>query len=131
MSNVMQIGPLDAWGGEKGKQFLEKEVGAQFAGISVNTTEPGGESAYWHSHAKLEEIYVIVDGRGEFALGDEVLALEAGTVVRVAPGVMHALRALPDSTPMRWFCVRSAGEALVEVGHDGVVDRERAFPWNA
>jgi quercetin dioxygenase-like cupin family protein len=131
MSNVMQIGSLDAWGGERGKQFLEKEIGAQVAGISVNTTEPGGQSAYWHSHAKLEEIYVIVDGRGEFALGDEVLPLEAGTVVSLELGVLHPLGALPASTAMPCLWVISAGEALADVGHDGVLDRERSFPWNA
>lgn len=27
MSNVTQIGELVSWGGEKGKQFIEKEVG--------------------------------------------------------------------------------------------------------
>lgn len=132
MSNVTQIGKLDAWGGEKGKQFIEKEIGAQFAGVSINTTQPGGESPFWHSHAKLEEIYIIVEGSGEFALDDEVLPLEAGTVVHVAPGVMHALRCLPDSAvPLRWVCVRAAGEALAEVGRDGTRDEERPFPWSA
>jgi len=132
MSNVTQIGELASWGGETGKQFVEKEVGAQFAGVSVNTTQPGGEAPFWHAHARLEEIYVVIDGRGEFALGDEVLPLEAGTVVRVAPGVMHALRALPDSpTPMRWICIRAAGMELSEVGRDAELDRDRPFPWNA
>lgn len=132
MSNVTQAGPLDAWGGEKGKHFLEKEIGAQFAGISVNSTEPGGESPSWHAHAQLEEIYIVVDGRGEFALDDEVIPLETGTTVRVAPGVMHALRCLSDAaTPMRWICVRAAGRELSSVGHDAELDRERPFPWNA
>lgn len=132
MSTVTQIGPLDAWGGEKGKHFIEKEIGAQFAGVSVNTTEPGGESPFWHSHARLEEIYMIVDGRGEIALDDEVLPLEPGTVVRAAPGVMHVLRCLPDSpTALRWLCVRAAGVELEGVGTDATLDRERPFPWHA
>ncbi|UNK70429.1 cupin domain-containing protein [Microbacterium sp. H1-D42] len=132
MTNVTQIGALDAWGGDKGKHFIEKEIGAQFAGISVNTTEPGGESPYWHSHARLEEIYIVIDGRGEIVLDDEVVPLEAGTVVRAAPGVMHALRCLPDSpTALRWLCVRSAGMALADVGRDAELDKDRPYPWNA
>ncbi|HWU30897.1 MAG TPA: cupin domain-containing protein [Microbacterium sp.] len=132
MSNVTQIGELASWGGEKGKQFLDKEIGTEFAGVSVNTTAPGSESPFWHAHAKIEEIYIVVDGRGEFALDDEVLPLEAGTAVRVAPGVMHALRALPESpSPMRWLCIRAAGQELASVGHDAELDRERPFPWNA
>jgi len=132
MSNVTQIGQLSAWGGENGKQFIHREIGAEFAGISVNTTEPGGEVPFWHSHERCEEIYIIVDGRGEFALDDEVLPLEPGTVVRAAPGAMHALRCLPDSAvPLRWVCVRAAGEALAEVGRDGTRDEERPFPWSA
>ncbi|MGB4137625.1 MAG: cupin domain-containing protein [Microbacterium sp.] len=126
---TIEIGALDSW---DGKTFVEKDLGAEFSGMSVNSTEPGGESPYWHAHAKLEEIYIVIDGHGEFAADDDVLPLAPGSVVRVGPGVQHALRCLPDSSvPLKWLCVRAAGTPLAEVGRDATLDKERPFPWNA
>lgn len=129
--SVADVGGFDVWD-ETGKRFVEKDVATRFIGMSVNSTRPGEGSAFWHAHAKLEELYIVLDGQGEIALDDEVVPLTAGTTVRVGPGVWHALRALPDSpVPMRWLCVRSGGEALREIGHDAERDSERPFPWNA
>ena len=126
---VIDIGGIDSW---DGKTFVEKDLGAEFVGMSVNSAEPGGESPFWHAHAKLEEIYVVLDGQGEFAVGDEVVPLRPGTIVRVGQNVHHALRCLPDSAvPLKWLCLRAAGGALADVGRDSELDRERPFPWNA
>lgn len=126
---TIELGALDTW---EGKRFIEKDLGAQFAGTSVNATEPGGESPFWHRHAALEELYIIFDGTGEFAIGDEVLPLGPGSVVRAGQGVWHALRCLPDSpVPLKWLCVRAAGMPLSDVGRDAELDKERPFPWNA
>jgi mannose-6-phosphate isomerase-like protein (cupin superfamily) len=45
----------------------------------------GGKGSYGHRHKTQEEVYFIVSGKLQFKLGDEVLDLEAGSVVRVAP----------------------------------------------
>lgn len=89
--NVTTIGSVGSW---TGKQFIEGDLGVENVGISVNATDPGDESPFWHSHALLEEIYVVLDGEGELAVGDDVVPLSAGTVVRVAPDSMRALRCL-------------------------------------
>ena len=44
----------------------------------------GGKGAYGHRHKTQEEIYFVVSGKLQFKLGDEVLELERGAVVRVA-----------------------------------------------
>ncbi|SJN46252.1 hypothetical protein FM104_14730 [Microbacterium esteraromaticum] len=130
-SNVTEMGDLDSWA-EAGKRFVEKEIGAEFMGVSINSTEPGGESPFWHRHSALEEVYIVIDGQGEFALGDEVLPLAPGTIVRAGRDAWHALRCLPDSgAPMRWICVRAGGDTLAGVGKDAELDRDRPFPWNA
>ncbi len=127
---AVELGGLDNWS-EAAKRFLEGEIGAQFAGISVNVTEPGGESPFWHSHSKLEEIHIVLEGTGEIALDDEVLQLGPGSVVRVGQGVQRALRALPDSDgPMKWLCIRAGGDSLENIGDDADLDQETPFPWN-
>lgn len=126
---VTEIGNIDSW---VGKSFIEGDLGADSTSISVNATEPGGESPFWHAHARCEEIYAVLDGQGELAIGEEVVPLSAGTVVRVAPGAMRALRCLPDSTtPLKWLCVRSGAATLADIGKDATLDSERPFPWSA
>jgi mannose-6-phosphate isomerase-like protein (cupin superfamily) len=45
----------------------------------------GGKGSYGHRHKTQEEIYYVVSGKLQFKLGDDVLDLERGSVVRVAP----------------------------------------------
>jgi mannose-6-phosphate isomerase-like protein (cupin superfamily) len=45
----------------------------------------GGKGSYGHRHKEQEEIYFVMSGKLQFKLGDEVLDLEQGTVVRVPP----------------------------------------------
>ena len=45
----------------------------------------GGKGSYGHRHRTQEEIYFVVSGKLQFKLDDEVVDLEQGSVVRVAP----------------------------------------------
>ena len=124
----IEIGATDTWGADK--RFIEKEITTTFMGMSVNSTEPGVESPFWHRHGAVEEIYVFLDGTGEIAVGDDVLPVGAGSVVRVDADTWRAIRALPDSAgPLKWLCIRSGGAPLADIGRDGELDRERPFPW--
>lgn len=124
---VTELGSVDSW---TGKNFIQGALGADTVGISVNATEPGGSSPFWHSHSDTEELYIVLDGRGEISVGGDMVALNAGTVVRVAPNTTLALRALPDSeTSLKWLCVRSGAGRLEEFGGDATLDRETPFPW--
>ena len=43
----------------------------------------GGKGSYGHRHKTQEEVYFVMSGKLQFKLGDEVLDLERGSVVRV------------------------------------------------
>jgi mannose-6-phosphate isomerase-like protein (cupin superfamily) len=45
----------------------------------------GGKGSYGHRHKTQEEIYYVASGKLQFKLGDEVVELEKGSAVRVAP----------------------------------------------
>ncbi|MGH3127434.1 MAG: cupin domain-containing protein, partial [Gaiellaceae bacterium] len=45
----------------------------------------GGKGSYGHRHKEQEEIYYVVSGKLQFKLGDDVVELERGAAVRVAP----------------------------------------------
>lgn len=130
--DVSDIGGLDTWGIAEGtgKRFVDGEA-AQFLGLSVNATAPGASSPFWHRHGRLEELYVFLDGVGRMALDDDVVAVRAGTIVRVAPETWRAVHADADAgVPLKWLCLRGGGDTLSAIGRDGELDRERPFPWS-
>jgi mannose-6-phosphate isomerase-like protein (cupin superfamily) len=45
----------------------------------------GGKGSYGHRHKTQEELYFVMSGKLQFKLGDDVMDLEHGTVVRVPP----------------------------------------------
>jgi mannose-6-phosphate isomerase-like protein (cupin superfamily) len=45
----------------------------------------GGKGSYGHRHKTQEEIYFVISGKLQFKLDDDVLDVEGGSVVRVAP----------------------------------------------
>ena len=45
----------------------------------------GGKGSYGHRHKQQEEVYFVASGKLQFKLDDEVIELEKGAAVRVAP----------------------------------------------
>jgi uncharacterized cupin superfamily protein len=70
-----------------------------------------------HSHERQEELYLVLEGEIEFALGDTTHTAGPGGLVRVSPGTMRSLRNTSDSAEATYFCV---GGADGYVGRDGV-----------
>ncbi|MFD5216033.1 cupin domain-containing protein [Microbacterium sp. NPDC058345] len=137
---VTEIGGLDAWrdhfGGfapsrsRDGRRVVDHELTMQYIGMTANALQPGEQAGYWHTHDKIEELYVFLEGRGQLALDDDMVDVEAGTVVRVGQGVWRTWRARPDSPgELRWLCIRAGGEQLPHLPDDSRRDPERPTPW--
>lgn len=67
------------------------------------TLEPRGGQVPWHNQEQ-EEIYFIVEGRGEICLGEERQDIRTGQAVYIPSGVFHQLTNTGDS-PMRMIYV--------------------------
>ncbi|MFS0734575.1 cupin domain-containing protein [Microbacterium sp. 1P10UB] len=137
---VTQIGAPDAWrdhfGGfvparsRDGRRVVDHELAMQYIGMTANALLPGEDAGYWHTHAAIEELYVFLEGRGQMGLDEEVVDVEAGTVVRVGQGVWRTWRAVPDSpTELRWLCIRAGGDQLPHIPDDSTRDPDRPMPW--
>src|SRR5690554_7404120 len=104
---ITEIGSLDSWRGHvggflptstrEGRRVVDHELTMQYVGMTANALAPGEQAGYWHRHAKVEELYVFLEGRGQMGLDDDVVEVGPGTVVRVGQGVWRTWRALPDS----------------------------------
>ena len=51
----------------------------------------GGKGSYGHRHRTQEELYMVLAGKLQFKLDDDLLELEGGTVVRVPPEVARSV----------------------------------------
>lgn len=53
--------------------------------------QTGGKGSYGHRHRQQEELYFVASGTLQFKLGDEVLDVAEGTVVRVSPETVRSV----------------------------------------
>lgn len=138
---VVNVGSPDQWrdhfGGFRpessrdGRRVVDHELESQYIGLTVNALEPGEEAGYWHSHSKVEELYVFIAGEGQMGLDETLIDVTAGSVVRVGQGVMRTWRAKPDSTEqLRWICIRAGAEELTHFPNDATRDETKEMPWS-
>ena len=161
------MGGLDEWrehyGGFRpessrdGRRVVDHDLTMQFIGMTANALEPGEEAGYWHTHARVEELYVFLAGRGQMGLDDDVVDVGPGTVVRVGPGrlahvavragqpraaalALHPRRrlraaALPRRQPARQrppvAVVRGAPSASASQRHEGATCRRSATSFRS
>jgi mannose-6-phosphate isomerase-like protein (cupin superfamily) len=113
-----------------GRRVVDHEMKNQFMGLTVNALEPGEEAGYWHTHSEIEELYIFIAGQGQMGLGDDLVEVSAGTVVRVGQNVMRTWRAKPGAgEQLQWLCVRAGGTALPEFPNDAQIDTDKPMPW--
>ena len=137
---VTQIGALNEWRGHvggfdrirsrDGRRIVDHELTMQYIGLSANALEPGEEAGYWHAHSRVEELYVFLEGSGQMGVGDEVIDVGPGSVVRVGQNVWRTWRATPGhSAQLRWLCIRAGGERLPRSPDDSSRAPDRPMPW--
>ncbi len=85
----------DAFGGQYpgSMRFLTDHLGNQQIAFThrVMPSKSGGKGSYGHRHKTQEEIYYVVSGTVEFKLGDDIVRVDGGTAVRVAPETVRSV----------------------------------------
>lgn len=77
-------------------RLATRALGLEGSGLSFQRVPPGYRFPYGHTHARQEEVYVVVGGGGRMKLDDEVIELERWDAVRVPPGTWRGYEAGPD-----------------------------------
>ena len=73
------------------------------------TLDPKGGQVPWHNQEQ-EEVYFVIEGKGEMCLGAERQVVTTGQAVYIPPGVFHQMTNL-DDTPLRMlYCYGPAGD---------------------
>lgn len=67
-------------------------TGSRLIGMFESDLPPGGGFAFPHWHEDFEEVFYVLDGQVDYLAGQEWTTAQAGSVVFVPPGVIHAFR---------------------------------------
>ncbi len=86
------IKSLNGWASVEGKIFLGEELGLTGAEVSLQRLVTGEDAPFFHSHKTHEELYVILSGSGEFEVDGEKNKVEEGSIIRVSPTGVRAMR---------------------------------------
>jgi len=90
-------------------RFLTGPLDAEQVAVTHRDMPPGsgGKGGYGHRHNTQEEIYFVVSGRLQFKLDDEIVDVDGGSAVRVAPEVARSVwNEGPDDAQLLIFSVR-------------------------
>ena len=76
-------------------RLASQALGLEQSGLCYQHVPAGYRFPYGHTHAKQEEVYVVVGGSGRMKLDDEIVELEKWDAVRVPPGTWRGYEAGP------------------------------------
>ena len=108
---------LNGWQNVEGKIFLGQELGMTGAEASLQCLAAGEDAPFLHSHKTHEEIYVIISGKGEYEVDGEKMAVSEGSVIRVAPAGVRALRNTSDNE-MVMMCIQYEAKPITSFMDD-------------
>ena len=104
--------------GELGEaRFARGDLGSERVAVSLQRLRPGSRQGFGHSHARDEEIYVILRGSGRVAVDDEVHEVRALDAIRVAPCSIRAFEAGDDGLDILATGAHTAGDAQMAPGY--------------
>ena len=73
-----------------------KALELERSALSYQFVPPGYRFPYGHTHAKQEEVYVVLRGSGRMKVDDEIIDLEEWDAVRVPHGAWRGYEAGPE-----------------------------------
>jgi mannose-6-phosphate isomerase-like protein (cupin superfamily) len=111
------VGSVDGLGSGPGFRKIRGPLGVTAFGVNAIVLPAGYETGR-HYHERQEELYIVLEGEIEIALGDERRTLGPGGLARVDAATPRSLRNTSTESEATYVCVGGAGGY---VGRDGVV----------
>lgn len=90
---------------------LHEALGLTGAEVSINTVPPNGAVPFVHVHTNNEELYIVLEGKGELWIDGETLPIQAGDSFRIDPAGKRAIRAAADSS-LKYICIQTKAHSL-------------------
>ena len=90
---------------------LHEALGLTGAEVSINIVPPNGGVPFVHVHTNNEELYIVLEGKGELWIDGETLPIQAGDSFRIDPAGKRAIRAAADSS-LKYICIQTKAHSL-------------------
>jgi mannose-6-phosphate isomerase-like protein (cupin superfamily) len=95
----------------RGKVFLKELLGLTAMEISFGVMAAGKSMPFHHKHKVNEEVYLFLRGKGQVQIDGEIMAVEEGTAVRVAPEGVRSWRNTGDED-LFYVCIQAKEGSL-------------------
>lgn len=111
-----------------GKHFLKGAVGLTSCEVSINSMAPGAGMPIYHKHQQNEEVYIFIQGKGQVQVDGEVIDVQEGTIVRIAPNGERIWR--NNSTePLLYIIIQAKENSLAQYGLGDATVPEKTVTW--
>lgn len=111
---------MNGWANVNGKIFLGEELGMTGAEASVQRLSAGEQAPFYHFHKTHEELYVIISGNGEYEVDGVTTNVCEGSIIRVSPEGVRALRNTGDKD-MVMMCVQYEAKPITSFMEDAKI----------
>lgn len=112
-----------------GKVFLNQILNLTSAEVSINSIPPGKSIPFYHKHRLNEEIYIFVQGEGEFQVDDHVFSIQEGSIVRVDPEGERCLRNTSDAENLCLIVIQSRVDSHPDCTIEDGFSIEKRVSW--
>lgn len=112
----------------KGKLFAKDHLGLTGMQISYTKLPAGASVPFTHKHKENEELYIVISGRGQVLVDNEVIDVEEGSTIRVDVDGDRCLRASND-TDLIYICIQAKTNSLKQDTFDDGIPGESAPNW--
>lgn len=113
-----------------GKQFLKDVLGLTGCEISINSMAPGAGMPIYHRHQENEEIYIFIQGRGQVQVDGEVIDVQEGSIVRIAPKGERVWRN-NSKEPLLYIVIQARENSLNQYGLGDAKVPEKKVAWRS
>ncbi|MGN0232866.1 MAG: cupin domain-containing protein [Bacteroidaceae bacterium] len=111
---------LKGWANVNGKVFFGKELGMTGAEASIQRLTAGEDAPFYHSHKNHEEFYIILSGNGEYEVDGEKMKVGEGSIIRVSPAGVRALRNTGNED-MLMMCIQYEAKTITSFMEDAII----------
>jgi uncharacterized cupin superfamily protein len=135
---VMNIADVPLQANGHGEKFAAKigsfgrAIGSTGIGCMLHVVPPGKRAFPYHNHHGMHELFVILDGQGEYRLGKETYPVRAGDVLAAPAGGMETAHQLINTgdTELKYLGLStSVATEVVEYPDSGKFAVTSRFEW--
>lgn len=74
-----------------GKIFLKNILNLTGSEISLNYIPKETKTPFLHTHKENEEVYIVLKGKGEFVIDENIFAIKEGSIIKVSPNAKRGI----------------------------------------